>query len=115
MVPFHSEVHGLSSTFYALSDLDQCSFMSVDIALGVIDTGAVNAVMGLETLLRMDERLRVCGVGTIRTKTPPNIGGIGGGVVPLMGVMIPAVLESVPGILNASVIPGGVPIAESSF
>eukprot|EP00971_Amphidinium_carterae_P348144 6490347-Amphidinium_carterae.3 len=84
--------------------------MSVDTAMGVIDTGAVNAVMGLETLLGMDERLRACGVGTIQTKTPPSIGGIGGGVVPLMGVMFPAVLESVPGILNAIVIPGGVPL-----
>eukprot|EP00971_Amphidinium_carterae_P210616 4179440-Amphidinium_carterae.2 len=40
MVPFQSGVHNLSSTFYAFSDLDQCSFMSVDTAMGVIDTGA---------------------------------------------------------------------------
>eukprot|EP00971_Amphidinium_carterae_P335270 6471032-Amphidinium_carterae.1 len=78
--------------------------------MGVIDTGAVNAVLGLETLLGLDERLRACGMGTVRTVTPRNIGGIAGGVTPLRGVLLPSVLKQVPGVLCAVVILPSVPL-----
>eukprot|EP00971_Amphidinium_carterae_P141915 2810998-Amphidinium_carterae.2 len=86
------------------------TYLTMPGGMGIIDTGAVNAVMGAETLKATDKQLAVAGVGSVRTETPPTIGGIGGGVQPLMAILLPAMLDSVPGVLSVIVIPGAVPL-----
>eukprot|EP00971_Amphidinium_carterae_P053937 1062020-Amphidinium_carterae.1 len=108
VLPFTGGKHDISPTLYAF--MDHCDFLTLPSGLGVVDTGAVNAVLGMETLKAIDQQLARHGLGTVKTDTPPTIGGIGGGVQPLMGVLIPAVMEEVPGILSAVVIPGSVPL-----
>eukprot|EP00971_Amphidinium_carterae_P255314 5068516-Amphidinium_carterae.2 len=69
----------MSPTLFAY--MNQCSYLTLPDGIGIVDTGAVNAVIGSETLKEMDKQLMISGVGTVQSEPPPTIGGIGGGWV----------------------------------
>eukprot|EP00971_Amphidinium_carterae_P121814 2412424-Amphidinium_carterae.1 len=108
VLPFAGGSSSVSPTLFAY--MNQCSYLTLPDGIGIVDIGTVNAVIGSETLKEMDKQLMTSGVGIVQSESPPTIGGIGGGAQTLMGVLIPVVMESVPGILSAVVIKGSVPL-----
>ena len=90
--------------------LNNQSFTTIPSNLTLVDTGAVNALVGECQILAIDRLLKTFGLGTIPTQPPQGLGGIGGGVTPTMAVMMPIALGGIPGIMSTVVIPGPVPL-----
>ena len=86
------------------------SFTTIPSNLTLIDTGAVNALVGECQFLAIDRLLKTFGLGTVPTQPPQGLGGIGGGVAPTMAVMMPIALGGIPGIMSTVIIPGPVPL-----
>ena len=86
------------------------SFTTIPSNLTLIDTGAVNALVGECQFLAIDRLLKTFGLGTVPTQPPQGLGGIGGGVTPTMAVMMPIALGGIPGIMSTVIIPGPVPL-----
>eukprot|EP00971_Amphidinium_carterae_P138069 2736212-Amphidinium_carterae.1 len=77
--------------------------------LGVVDTGAVNAVAGMNTMLSIDSTLSKFQLGLKRVPPPRWVGGIGGACRVVMAVEVPVSLGSVCGTVSAVVVPGDIP------
>eukprot|EP00971_Amphidinium_carterae_P327667 6459140-Amphidinium_carterae.1 len=77
--------------------------------LGVIDTGAVNAVVGANTLAAVDTTLQSYHLGIKRIPPPTRVGGIGGACQVVMAVEIPISLGKTCGTVSAVVVPGEIP------
>eukprot|EP00971_Amphidinium_carterae_P341895 6480958-Amphidinium_carterae.1 len=87
------------------------TFFQMSANMGVIDTGAVNAVVGEE---RLDKQilplLRQHGLQPVKLPYPPSLGGIGGETKTKDGVMLPVLIGQRPGLVSTIVVAGDVPL-----
>ena len=79
--------------------------------LGLVDTGAINGMMGVEQYLDFDQNvLKQHALRTVEITSPVGaIGGVGGKATVCFTMAVPVGLGGIPGVLSVVVIEGSVP------
>eukprot|EP00971_Amphidinium_carterae_P344801 6485409-Amphidinium_carterae.1 len=77
--------------------------------MGVIDTGAINAVCGGATYLAIDAALQQHGLGTLPIPSPKKLGGVGGARKVLAAAEIPLGIGGRSGIVSTAICEGDIP------
>eukprot|EP00971_Amphidinium_carterae_P093862 1857259-Amphidinium_carterae.1 len=109
VLPFDNDAH--TGFNYAQFDGGGSSYFQMASNLGVVDTGAVNAVVGQERLRgQILPLLEKQGLQTVSLPFPPSLGGIGGQTQTKDGIMLPVMIGECPGLVSTIVVAGDVPL-----
>eukprot|EP00971_Amphidinium_carterae_P273211 5422302-Amphidinium_carterae.2 len=82
---------------------------NMDQPMGIIDTGAINAVCGGPAYLQLDEALRARGLGALAAPPPKKLGGVGGSCDILAAAEIPISFGRHSGLVSTAICAGDIP------
>eukprot|EP00971_Amphidinium_carterae_P110472 2188392-Amphidinium_carterae.1 len=111
VLPFDGKASTHTGFNFAQFAGDRSNYFQMASHLGIVDTGAVNAVVGQDRLQKQIlPLLREQGLAPVSLPFPPSLGGIGGETQTKDGVMLPVIIGACPGLISTIVVGGDVPL-----